>query len=562
MSLRIHLSLLIALFCFAVCTPAALADTPKKTTVTKSDKTTKKTDKKGKSSQKLSLEDRITLTTNALTQAKIAIQGNHFASALSYCLEAMSYSPDDPEIQSLCLALYDRNDQPQNALDLLRKIRSSSSEKTASYDLCFEEATLLTKLHKWGEALDVYETCNPPTEFHRATQLSNAAEIEMIRENPEKAVEMYEASLKIAPANPHAHFGLAVALMRAGRSKDARFAFMRGVAIDPNLNFLDEAFFEPKGEVLFHKAIFSLFSNRNFNASYYLDNNLKHETRPNYRNIAKALKSDADTGAFSKALQRAYPIVVNRVSAIAIDSTTRYIAFGDDENNSVWVLDTETGKYVERVQDCPNVKSMAFDANTGMLHILAKTLRIELDPAAEGGYLYYENSDAEPRWIGFAPDGATLLGIQNKKLVSAPFKSPLETHLIVDVPEKSNNIAILGDGHTMLMHSSQLEFLIDIETDKVLGMPASDSLVLAQAASPDRFAIGLSHAAVLFTAEGELLARIEGLQGQSIKDVAFDPTGHWLLTLSGTLAEIWNVEALSSENVSHELPTWSSHIQG
>ena len=542
MKLRPHFFLLFALLCFASCLSEAHAETPQKTSASQKKLHSKKI---GRSTPKLTDEERRARTAEALNRANDALKREQLASDIEHCEEALSYEPENLQIQLVCVQLYDKNNRAQDALDLLKKVRSADVRLTSNYDLCFEEATLLTKLHRWDDALSVYDTCEPATDFSRATQLSNAAELEMIRQNPEKAVEMYEASLKLAPDNPHAHFGLTVALMRSGRSNDAKHAFMRGVTIDPNLSFLKDAFFEPKGELQFHKAVFSLFSHRKFDANFYLAHNLRYELRPQYRDLAKALKSDAESGAFGNARHKAYPIVINRVSAIAVNSTTRYIAFADDDNNSVWLLDTESGKYVERVHDCPNVKSMAFDKETGHLHVLAKTLRIDLDPEKEqGGYLYYETTSNEPRWIGFSADGTSLLGVQDNKLVSAPFNSPFQTHLIVEVPRDSNNIALLSDGHTMLIHSKQNEYLVDIESDKVLGMPANNSLVLAQAASPDRFAIGLSQSALVFAADGELLARIEGLQGQSVKDVAFDPTGQWLLTLSGTLAEIWMVEAL------------------
>ena len=92
-------------------------------------------------------------------------------------------------VYSMCMQLYDRNNRPKDALEVASKLKQFHLDTKERDSLCFQEATLLTKLHRWDEASSRYAECPGTTPAERAIVESNLAELEMIVERPDVAVE-------------------------------------------------------------------------------------------------------------------------------------------------------------------------------------------------------------------------------------------------------------------------------------------------------------------------------------------------------------------------------------
>lgn len=73
-----------------------------------------------------------------------------------------------------------------------------------------------------------------PRERHLATSLANAANVHNTRGEQQRAIELYEQSLKIRPDFFNAHFGLGLTLGAAGRLDDARAQLQEALALQPD----------------------------------------------------------------------------------------------------------------------------------------------------------------------------------------------------------------------------------------------------------------------------------------------------------------------------------------
>jgi len=615
---------LLALFSFMLAVPNAHAQTPKEgaqTTKTKSGTAKSKP-------KKLTEDEKKALYEASVHKMLSAIYNNQFASALTFCKDAMQLDSND-NIMFKCVGLYDKNNDPQSALDLVIKIRNRTSANKQNFEYCFSQGTLYTKLHLYNDALATYRSCVPPTDYSKAVIMGNSAELEMVTEEPDKAILSYEQALEIQPDNSHAIFGLSVALIRAGRSQEAYDTFLRGIKVDPYLMFLYSSFFEPKAEEYFHKAVLSLFSHRVFDAKFYLEECLKHEVRVKYREITKALLADIEAGVYSKADYKAYPIVLQTISMAAIDDQARFLAFADNEKHELWVIDTESGKCTKRVQDIVDIRALQFIAQTGVLRVVAKDMRVELDPDGSG-YTYYNTLKDEARWIGLTNEG-DLLGTQEDGIIVAPFRAPLDTKVLYAISKMStdnseqdalsdnvkepenktfpkyrfvsallnnkvsydfsnikqtddreihsdkefidNSIqaSLSNDGETLYLRGPlevervELEqtFKLNIKDNKddkdpgVLRLSSGEQLLLgypsvsfSQGVMPNGVVLSSVNGVVVYNQQKQPIARIGPvarlgeIQNQGMGSVAVSPNGKFLLTVNGTLAEIWNLDAL------------------
>ncbi len=501
--------------------------------------------------KRLTEDEKQLIYMKAADDASKAIRAGQYASALARCEEAMRLDPkhEIDDLTMLCAVLYDKNNDNASAESLIRLLRKKQRGPQMDFDLCFTHATLLDKLHRYTDAISTYRSCVPGSDVEKAVVLSNIAEIEMVMEEPDKAIQTYQQALELKPDNPFAIFGLTVALVRTGRSLEAHEAFVRGLQYDPTLRFLTSSFFEPKAEAYFHKAVLSLFSHRIFDAKFYLEACLKHEVRTKYREITKALLADVESGVYSKAEYQAYPVVLNDITAVAVDDAARFLAFADKQSRSLWVLDTETGRYTERVRGIEDVRAVKFIPQTGMLRAVGKNMRVELDPLGTG-YTYYETLPDEAKWCGLTPEG-DLLGVERSTVVQAPFRAPLNTESLyafnandMEGGRLVDEISISEDKKRLLINLKKHCVQIEIESQNVLGMIALGADVLSMSTTKDVLVLSSSGGAVMYDRQGMPATLIGDVQYQGTSGGAFSPHGRYLLTVSGTLAEIWKVDEL------------------
>jgi|GEM_PF-4122413 len=469
-----------------------------------------------------------------------------YATALVHCERAMALESDVPELMLMCLQLYMQNERQLEALSLSQQIHARFPEVARSASLCFVEATLYTKLERWDEAVESYSRCPELEDEAYGTTLSNLAELEMIRGRLSESIAKYDVSLGLFPNNPHAYFGQVVALVRHGDWRLAESRFLEGVSYDPDLKFLREAFFVPEGEPHFHRAVLAIFSRRYDVAAFELAQYVSKEQRVNYREIGKAMvKRLLSVSRTSNPLLGAYPVLLDMVDGIAIDASGRFLAFAERKSGAVWILDTETGRVNRRLEQDQYVRGMSFVEGTAELRLVTRKQRIAFDASDfEEGYTYYENYEAFSP-VGLMPQGDEVLNATTEgRICTTAFLDETHCQEVTLIPNDTRRVVFLPDFSRMLIVTTRSVHLVDVMNDRLIESRISDHMLSSIAAHPRRaiFALGMSSATLLVDSEGRVLARLASQGELPVVSLAFDPMGRYLVTLSGTLLEVWDVE--------------------
>ena len=261
-----------------------------------------------------------------------AYRNQQFGTALSHCESAMRQMPADLDtdvsfsLKTTCMDLYTHNSRYEDALKLAAEIRKLKLSQEQINTVCFSEATTLTRLHRWDEATRKYDECPGKTDEAQAIVASNVAELSMIQENPQTAVEKYKQSIEKYPENPHALFGLAVAQLRTRDFDGARKSFAQGITVDPGFSYLKDAFFAPSYDEDYETAARLIMIHREREAKFYLERYLKNETRLNYRAIAEEQLESINRTIqnHETALIGTYPVQLENIQFIAIDNSGKY----------------------------------------------------------------------------------------------------------------------------------------------------------------------------------------------------------------------------------------------
>lgn len=548
-SLKTTLCILFSVFCLCLLAPVGNAkpgDPTEKSASRGNKKPTKKTPEKQPESEASKLE-RVQRLHDALIELRSAAQAEAFVSASIHCDAVMkNVLPEDEffyDISMMCVYIHSKAREDKKTIDLIDHIIKVKPELKYEFPLCSSKGMSLIRLHKYETAINFLNTCRPPEE-ELGKHIGSIAEIYLMLEDPQKAVEEYERSLEIDPRNEFAWFGIMVALMRVGREEDARQAFLKGINIDPKLSFYERSFFEPEGETLYIRALLMMFSHRKQAAINDLEAYLKLERRPAYRKNAEDLLEDLRDPTMTDGRIASYPVLLNDVSAVAIDARARYLAFADSQTGTVWLLDTETGSLTRRIMNESSIKSMAFDAETGVLRILSANYRYVLSPDADGYYVY-ENSPKVVSWMSLTTDSREIVGKKGmNQLVKAPFLDPDHYENIIKVPSETRYVSLSEDRGSAFLVGNTQNILWDLRKDQILGTPTASRSVLSVATYGNRFAVSLSHGVYIFDTENNPVSRIEPHPNEAIQALSFDPTGRYLLTLNGTVAEIWDTNAM------------------
>ena len=483
----------------------------------------------------------------ALMSLREAYQMETYTTASVYCDEVMkNVVPEDEffhDLSMMCVFIHSKARENQKQVDLIEHIIKVKPELKDDFPLCSMKGMALIRLHQYETAIASLNRCIPPEE-ELGKHIGSIAEIYLMIEDPQKAVDEYDRALKINPRNEFAWFGIMVALMRVGREEDAKQAFLKGISVDPMASFYEHSFFEPEGEPLYVRALLMMFSHRYQAAIHDLEENLKLERRPAYRKNVEALLDYLRQPTTTDGRIASYPVLLDNVTAVAIDAHARYLAFADRNTGTVWLFDTETGKLSKRIEGDSSIKSMAFDAETGVLRILSSTYRYVLSPDQDGYYMY-ENSPKIVSWMSLTTDARELVGKKGmSQLVKAPFLDPDHYEELIKVPTESRYVALSDDRGTAFVMGNSKNILWDLRKDQILGTPTSSTNVLSVATHGNRFAVALSHGVYIFDTDNNPVGRIEPHANEAIQALSFDPTGRYLLTLNGTIAEIWDTQAL------------------
>lgn len=518
---------------------------------------------KEKAPKKLSLEERREAIGKAL-QSILEIYNTQKATALSYCEEAMALlEEDDPEtiranLMLMCMELYNRNDRPKDVLALAERMNATFADSKIQMNICFMEATALTKLNEWTAARKKYESC-PNQED--SMLMSNVAELYMIEGDSKGSVEAYRKSLERAPDNPHAIFGLATALDRAGDPDQAKTTFLEGVETDPSFSYLKEAFFEPKAEPDFQTA-FRMYEGHRFReAQYYLNRYISMEARPAYKAHGKAMldRVEADLKSDTPVLAATYPVVLSNVRAAAISADARYLAFAalerkkaDDYKSVIWTLDTETGKPFKEAEFANEIVfDLAFVDDTTELRALSTQHRYALD-AADGAHDYYiYANNSELLSVALNNSGKTILAMTpNGLLTSSPWSNPYAEAPLLSVPSNISRLRVSADNKISILTTATKTEFFDNDKQEVQKTFPRLFYATAIATHPQKnmFALGIQSGAVLVDDTGTLIDFF-ATAGQVVS-LAFAPSGRYLMTFSEQTAEIWR---LQPENI-HEEP--------
>lgn len=505
--------------------------------------------------QPSSQEERMNAVKTAI-QSILELYSTQKATALSYCEEAMDLlEPSDPEkirisLMLMCMDLYAQNDRPKDVLALGASMSAWVKDRKSLQSLHFMEATALTKLQDWKAARMKYAECPNQDDF---MVMSNVAELYMIEGDSKRAAEAYRKSLEFGPDNPHALFGLASALHRAGNPGEAKDIFLKGIEADSQFSYLKEAFFEPEGETDFQTGFRMYEGKRLKEARHYLQKHAALEARPDYKAHAHALLDsiEADLKAGKAALATSYPVVLSNVRAAAISADARFLAFAalerDKENeytSVIWSLDTHAGKpFREAAFPGEIIFDLAFVEDSTLLRALSTQHHYALD-AADGTHDYYVfENNGEQLPAALAPSGTDILAMTpNALLTISPWHNPYAEAPLMSVPSNISRLKVSADRQTAVLTTATKTELFDLNTQETVKTFPRSFYAYAIAAHPQKnlFALGMESGAVLVDESGKL-TEFFATPGQVVT-LAFAPSGRYLMTLSEHTAEIWRIQ--------------------
>lgn len=507
-----------------------------------------------------------------------AYQDKQFASALVYCERALAIESEMSSIAMLCLQLNIQADKHDRALELMAQLKAKDAGFAEREGFCFMEATLYTKLGRWDDARSAYRACEFEAPGERAVMLSNLAELSMIQGKVDEAVRAYDEALELLPENPHALFGSAVAWSRQGGWRQAQEQYLRGIEIDPNLRFLEDAFFVPDGEDAYHKAILALLGRDFRQARFLLTQYVEKEERLAYRDHGKSLLASLE--AFSARgdsdLLASYPVLLSKVGAVAIDASGRYMAFIQGVmGSSLWVLDLEAGKVYERMSGTAGLLGLGFVGDSSVLRVVGHKSRYVLDArAADSGYYFYAMPDAL-RLLGFSADAGTVFvsGDESVQRMAFDTASNGDLGLVLvnnEMLSESSSVACTQGFRVCAFLVEEGLLLLNLEGDKFIkafddkvfqfgrstpnvaspfraGLVGPSMGAIAAHPSDAYFAAAYMGGVILFDKRGRVLRQfnVSGDTGASV--LAFDPKGEKLVVVSGTLVEVHDLKRLLND---------------
>ena len=490
-----------------------------------------------------------------------ALNNEQYATALVYCEQAMAQMPEfatdsvKENIYSMCMQLYERNKQLDKALELAEIIKRLNISEESRNSLCFKEAILLTQKHLWEDAKAKYTTCKSDTASDQALIASNLAELEMILEQPDLAVEKYKQSLAISTEHASTLFGISVALSRTGRWDEAMQYFLQGVENDPGFGYLKYEFFEPAAENDYQTAYRMIALHRPREAKFYLDRYIQSELRPKYRDLAirerDRLNEALNSG--NTAIKFTQPALLDHINAVAIDQSGTKLAFAslqrthssESINSYVWIMDLETGEVSKRMEVVNDViTKMMFINDTPKLRIAAIMNRYELDASnPKSGYFIYKNPpssfvmdlDGEEDMVSFTAD---------HWLTMSPWLNPYMQIPLIKLPHEARTAAIAYNHRSLFLDDEHEIGIYSVETGEIIKSLSKSFYLSSADAHPQKplFALGIRSGTLLVDSKGNFQALLGSPELEGVSAVAFSPDGRWLATVSGTTVEVWDVE--------------------
>ena len=561
--------------CLLIWPNIADADTPQTddSSQSQTQKKTKRSDSKRSNKLRTSTIHSEKELENAVRRLIEAYQQEQHASALVHCKHAIEIMPNDtPEdlkssLMMTCIELMTKNEMHEDALEFAQRIQQTGVSESTQQALCFMEATSLTKLHRWKEARQKYTQCPGKTDKEQAIIESNMAELAMIEGDSASAVTMYQTSLVHDDNNPHALFGLAVALAREKQYQNAHQAFLDGVKCDPGFTFLKDAFFEPKAENDFQTALRMYMARRLPEALFCMTRYTDGEQRMHYKALGQQWVADIrDNIANQKDLRLAqYPVLLEHVRSVALNNAANLLAFVTIQKSTdydfitdLWLLDTETGKTRKRLT-LPEVTIMdiAFVGDSNTLRLLGGTHRYELDAVSEGNtyYIYDNTSHAFPLFLTSSGQGIgrmrddLSIEVANWREQNTALVTPLKTSMDIQ------QVSVRHDGKLSALVKSKQVF---IGSDSTLVYPQEEGdwdthtvnmEVSDVAIHPEKnlIALGMQSGTLLVDVQGNPL-ELYGSPGLTpISKIAFSPNGKKMAAFGAQTVEIWNVENVDAE---------------
>lgn len=172
-----------------------------------------------------------------------------------------SASPD-PRVRFFHARMLSRAGHDQQAVEALRRAIAFAPHHPSVNEAYFALAVSLAKLRRTDEELAVYERWLQleSDREHRAVGLSNQAEAFMVAGRIEEAIAAYRKAIDLAHDNALAHWGLAVALDRAGDPAGSLHQTHIALTYDPDANQLASpaVFFIPAYDVFWYQALGSM----------------------------------------------------------------------------------------------------------------------------------------------------------------------------------------------------------------------------------------------------------------------------------------------------------------
>ncbi len=144
-------------------------------------------------------------------------------------------------------------------LRLLREAEARAGDGPLRVSVLTQLGIAFTLLDRFAEARDAYSAAleQPQSTTARGVSLCNLAEIETYLRDPEASIMHYEACVSLLPGYDGGYWGLASALDREGRDREARDAAQRALSIDPSAASLTShgVFYTPPYEVHYYLGL-------------------------------------------------------------------------------------------------------------------------------------------------------------------------------------------------------------------------------------------------------------------------------------------------------------------
>ncbi|MFA5623845.1 MAG: tetratricopeptide repeat protein [Bradymonadales bacterium] len=482
------------------------------------------------------------LAQESMEKAFKAFADKQFAAALSHCEKAMKSAPKNVEVIAVCMLLYQRNERHAECLDLAQRIRKLHKDADKEFSLCDVEGISYYKLHRWDDAIASYSRCSREGESDagRSISMGNLAEIYMVKGDLAGAEMRYREALSIDPKNIHAQFGLVVALMRQNKIDEARELYIEGALRDPKLRFFSDAFFEPAGELDYHRATLSYLGERMGEAEFYLKRYLQYELPEYFIKDGEALKNRIAKQQDPRIAH--YPILLESVTSIAIDPTLRYMAMGTMEGG-LYLVDLkeqklrtfqETGDSILHHLSFKGDLLYALNVNTVYVGDLKQ------EPIA---LYYYKLEDYEV--LGMQDANSRLLLRRDDDVYIVDPQNFAQKQIVNDLAE-IKDIQDLSSAHSTLFRRLQaLEGAgsISPKTHRIPPAWGTHRVMVAHPSKP-LYALASENLAILFDDKGKVLRFILQKQGSITRTLAFDASGKYLVIVSSAMAEIWSLEEL------------------